>query len=55
VNSAPPTRSRRSGAHRWHGADVTIDAVGLPEVFRSAFYARDHAGTAVLVGVPGRR
>jgi S-(hydroxymethyl)mycothiol dehydrogenase len=35
-----------------HGADVTIDAVGLPEVFRSAFYARDHAGTAVLVGVP---
>jgi S-(hydroxymethyl)mycothiol dehydrogenase len=35
-----------------NGADVTIDAVGLPEVFRSAFYARDHAGTAVLVGVP---
>jgi len=35
-----------------HGADVTIDAVGLPEVFRSAFYARDHAGTVVLVGVP---
>jgi S-(hydroxymethyl)mycothiol dehydrogenase len=35
-----------------HGADVTIDAVGLPEVFRSAFYARDHAGTVVLVGCP---
>jgi S-(hydroxymethyl)mycothiol dehydrogenase len=35
-----------------NGADVTIDAVGLPEVFRSAFYARDHAGTAVMVGVP---
>jgi S-(hydroxymethyl)mycothiol dehydrogenase len=35
-----------------NGADVTIDAVGLPEVFRSAFYARDHAGTVVLVGVP---
>jgi S-(hydroxymethyl)mycothiol dehydrogenase len=35
-----------------HGADVTIDAVGLPEVFRSAFYARDHAGTVVMVGVP---
>jgi S-(hydroxymethyl)mycothiol dehydrogenase len=34
------------------GADVTIDAVGLPEVFRSAFYARDHAGTVVMVGVP---
>jgi S-(hydroxymethyl)mycothiol dehydrogenase len=35
-----------------NGADVTIDAVGLPEVFRGAFYARDHAGTVVLVGVP---
>jgi S-(hydroxymethyl)mycothiol dehydrogenase len=35
-----------------NGADVTIDAVGLPEVFRSAFYARDLAGTVVLVGVP---
>lgn len=35
-----------------HGADVTIDAVGLPEVFKSAFYARDHAGTVVMVGVP---
>jgi S-(hydroxymethyl)mycothiol dehydrogenase len=37
-----------------NGADVTIDAVGLPEVFRSAFYARDHAGTVVMVGVPRR-
>jgi S-(hydroxymethyl)mycothiol dehydrogenase len=35
-----------------NGADVTIDAVGLPEVFKSAFYARDHAGTVVMVGVP---
>jgi S-(hydroxymethyl)mycothiol dehydrogenase len=35
-----------------NGADVTIDAVGLPEVFRAAFYARDLAGTVVLVGVP---
>ncbi|HEX6352929.1 S-(hydroxymethyl)mycothiol dehydrogenase [Actinophytocola sp.] len=35
-----------------HGADVVIDAVGRPETFRQAFYARDHAGTAVLVGVP---
>src|SRR6185369_5159487 len=35
-----------------NGADVTIDAVGRPEVFRQAFYARDHAGTVVLVGVP---
>ncbi|BCJ67802.1 S-(hydroxymethyl)mycothiol dehydrogenase [Polymorphospora rubra] len=35
-----------------NGADVTIDAVGRPEVFTQAFYARDHAGTVVLVGVP---
>ena len=34
------------------GVDVAIDAVGIPEVFTSAFYARDHAGTVVLVGVP---
>ncbi|HEY2669729.1 MAG TPA: S-(hydroxymethyl)mycothiol dehydrogenase [Rugosimonospora sp.] len=35
-----------------NGVDVAIDAVGLPEVFTSAFYARDLAGTVVLVGVP---
>ncbi|WP_434443726.1 S-(hydroxymethyl)mycothiol dehydrogenase [Lentzea sp. E54] len=35
-----------------NGADVVIDAVGRPETFRQAFYARDHAGTVVLVGVP---
>ncbi|WP_113701604.1 S-(hydroxymethyl)mycothiol dehydrogenase [Nonomuraea lactucae] len=35
-----------------NGADVVIDAVGRPETFRQAFYARDLAGTAVLVGVP---
>jgi S-(hydroxymethyl)mycothiol dehydrogenase len=35
-----------------YGVDVAIDAVGLPEVFTQAFYARDHAGTVVLVGVP---
>ena len=35
-----------------HGADVVIDAVGLPETYRQAFYARDLAGTLVLVGVP---
>jgi S-(hydroxymethyl)mycothiol dehydrogenase len=35
-----------------NGVDVAIDAVGLPEVFKQAFYARDHAGTVVLVGVP---
>jgi S-(hydroxymethyl)mycothiol dehydrogenase len=34
------------------GADVVIDAVGRPETFTQAFYARDLAGTAVLVGVP---
>ena len=34
------------------GADVVIDAVGRPETFRQAFYARDLAGRAVLVGVP---
>ncbi|GAA2278384.1 S-(hydroxymethyl)mycothiol dehydrogenase [Kitasatospora cystarginea] len=34
------------------GADVVIDAVGTPETYRQAFYARDLAGTVVLVGVP---
>lgn len=34
------------------GADVVIDAVGRPETFTQAFYARDLAGIAVLVGVP---
>jgi len=36
-----------------HGADVVIDAVGRPETYEQAFYARDLAGTVVLVGVPG--
>ncbi len=35
-----------------HGADVVIDAVGRPETWKQAFYARDLAGTVVLVGVP---
>ncbi|MBC3841755.1 S-(hydroxymethyl)mycothiol dehydrogenase [Streptacidiphilus sp. 4-A2] len=35
-----------------HGADVVIDAVGRPETYKQAFYARDLAGTVVLVGVP---
>ncbi|MEV8593563.1 S-(hydroxymethyl)mycothiol dehydrogenase [Streptomyces sp. NPDC052012] len=35
-----------------YGADVVVDAVGRPETFKQAFYARDLAGTAVLVGVP---
>jgi S-(hydroxymethyl)mycothiol dehydrogenase len=34
------------------GADVTIDAVGHPDVYKDAFFARDLAGTVVLVGVP---
>jgi S-(hydroxymethyl)mycothiol dehydrogenase len=34
------------------GVDVAIEAVGTPETFRQAFYARDLAGRVVLVGVP---
>ena len=34
------------------GADVTVEAVGHPDVFKQAFHARDHAGTLVQVGVP---
>jgi S-(hydroxymethyl)mycothiol dehydrogenase len=34
------------------GADVVIEAVGHPETYKQAFYARDLAGTVVLVGVP---
>jgi S-(hydroxymethyl)mycothiol dehydrogenase len=35
-----------------NGADIVVDAVGRPDTFRQAFYGRDLAGTAVLVGVP---
>ncbi|MFI8459714.1 S-(hydroxymethyl)mycothiol dehydrogenase [Kitasatospora sp. NPDC085464] len=35
-----------------NGADVVVEAVGRPETYRQAFYARDLAGTVVLVGVP---
>ena len=34
------------------GADVCIEAIGHPEVYKQAFEARDLAGTVVLVGVP---
>ncbi|HMU78904.1 MAG TPA: zinc-binding dehydrogenase, partial [Microthrixaceae bacterium] len=34
------------------GADVVIEAIGLPQTYRQAFEARDLAGTVVLVGVP---
>jgi S-(hydroxymethyl)mycothiol dehydrogenase len=35
-----------------NGADVVVEAVGHPETYRQAFYARDLAGTLVQVGVP---
>jgi len=34
------------------GADVVIEAVGRPETWKQAFFARDLAGTVVQVGVP---
>jgi S-(hydroxymethyl)mycothiol dehydrogenase len=34
------------------GADVVIEAVGLPDTYRQGFLARDLAGTLVQVGVP---
>jgi S-(hydroxymethyl)mycothiol dehydrogenase len=34
------------------GADVVVEAVGLPQTYEQAFYARDLAGTLVQVGVP---
>jgi S-(hydroxymethyl)mycothiol dehydrogenase len=37
---------------RGNGADVVIEAIGRPETYEQAFYARDLAGTVVLVGVP---
>jgi S-(hydroxymethyl)mycothiol dehydrogenase len=35
-----------------NGADVVIEAVGRPETYRQAFFARDLAGILVQVGVP---
>ncbi|NQW21949.1 MAG: S-(hydroxymethyl)mycothiol dehydrogenase [SAR202 cluster bacterium] len=35
-----------------NGVNVAIEAVGNPKTYEQAFYARDHAGTLVLVGVP---
>jgi S-(hydroxymethyl)mycothiol dehydrogenase len=34
------------------GADVVIEAIGRPDTYEQAFFARDLAGTVVLVGVP---
>jgi S-(hydroxymethyl)mycothiol dehydrogenase len=35
-----------------NGADVCIEAIGHPEVYKQCFEARDLAGNVVLVGVP---
>ena len=35
-----------------NGVDVAIEAVGNPVTYEQAFFARDLAGTVVLVGVP---
>jgi S-(hydroxymethyl)mycothiol dehydrogenase len=35
-----------------NGADVVVEAIGRPETYRQAFFARDLAGVVVLVGVP---
>lgn len=35
-----------------NGVDVAIEAVGHPATYEQAFFARDLAGTVVLVGVP---
>ena len=37
-----------------NGVDVAIEAVGNPATYEQAFFARDLAGTVVLVGVPSR-
>ena len=31
---------------------MVVEAIGLPETYEQAFYARDLAGVVVLVGVP---
>ncbi|KUF18293.1 MULTISPECIES: S-(hydroxymethyl)mycothiol dehydrogenase [Streptomyces] len=49
--SADPVEAIR-GLTGGFGADVVIEAVGRPETYEQAFYARDLAGTVVLVGVP---
>jgi S-(hydroxymethyl)mycothiol dehydrogenase len=51
----PVEEIRRIAAETYpgaQGADVVIEAVGRPETWRQAFYARDLAGVLVLVGVP---
>ncbi|MBA3653201.1 MAG: zinc-binding dehydrogenase, partial [Actinobacteria bacterium] len=48
VDAVDAIRSLTDG----NGADVVIEAVGSPETYRQAFFARDLAGTLVQVGVP---
>nr|WP_223111045.1 S-(hydroxymethyl)mycothiol dehydrogenase [Aeromicrobium senzhongii] len=51
----PVEEIKRICAETYEGAegrDVVIEAVGRPETWKQAFYARDLAGTVVLVGVP---
>ena len=51
ATSADPVESVRQ-LTGGNGVNVAIEAVGNPVTFEQAFYARDHAGTVVLVGVP---
>jgi S-(hydroxymethyl)mycothiol dehydrogenase len=53
VNSrdVDPVEAIREATGGW-GADVVIEAIGRPDTYEQAFYARDLAGTVVLVGVP---
>ena len=53
VNSSreDPVAAVRAATNTF-GADVTVEAVGRPEVLEQAFFARDLAGTVVQVGVP---
>jgi S-(hydroxymethyl)mycothiol dehydrogenase len=54
ASTADPVEEIRRicGGNGADGADVVIEAVGRPETWKQAFYARDLAGTLVLVGVP---
>jgi S-(hydroxymethyl)mycothiol dehydrogenase len=51
AKQADPVEAIRN-ATDGNGADVVVEAVGRPETYKQAFYARDLAGTVVLVGVP---
>ena len=56
INSAGMTNEQVVEAVRalteGNGVDVAIEAIGLPATYEQAFFARDLAGTVVLVGVP---